>query len=267
MSASWEPASWDTAELQGVPYILGITHPTGFPLYVMLGYLWSHAIAISTVAWRMNAMSGVAIAVACVAAYGTARQFGANRAIALLATMWFAFSRNVWAHAARAEAQDLAVMCAALSIYLFVRWMREGDDRRFLAAFALCGVAMTAHPNALWILPGLVRRSGDRAAPAFAASDRRSPRALRCRARALPISTVALGIRRRKPPRSRRGACRAQAAESSGITTIPARLAASCVKSPEVKHRVGSTYSRHSIRCTSATRCGPSSLRFTNNTA
>ena len=70
VSASWEPASWDTAELQGVPYILGITHPTGFPLYVMLGYVWSHAIAISTVAWRMNAMSGIAIAVACVAAYG-----------------------------------------------------------------------------------------------------------------------------------------------------------------------------------------------------
>jgi hypothetical protein len=27
-SASHEPASWDTAELQGVPYILGISHPT-----------------------------------------------------------------------------------------------------------------------------------------------------------------------------------------------------------------------------------------------
>jgi Protein O-mannosyl-transferase TMEM260-like len=156
LSASWEPASWDTAELQGVPYILGITHPTGFPLYVMLGYVWSHAIAISTVAWRMNAMSGAAIAVACVAAYGTARQFGANRIVALLATLWFAFSRNVWAHAARAEAQDLAVMCAALSIYLFVRWMREGNDRRFLGAFALCGAGMAAHPNALWVLPGLV---------------------------------------------------------------------------------------------------------------
>ena len=47
-------------------------------------------------------------------------------------------------------------MCAALAIYLFVRWMREGNDRRFLAAFGLCGLAMAAHPNALWILPGLV---------------------------------------------------------------------------------------------------------------
>jgi Protein O-mannosyl-transferase TMEM260-like len=156
LSASWEPASWDTAELQGVPYILGIAHPTGFPLFVMTGYVWTHIIAISTVAWRMNAMSGVVIAVACAAAYGTARQFGASRAIALSATLWFAFSRNVWAHAARAEAQNLAVMCVTLAIYLFVRWLREGNDRRFLASFGLGGLAMAAHPNALWLLPALV---------------------------------------------------------------------------------------------------------------
>ena len=39
-SVSHEPGSWDTAELQGVPYILGISHPTGFPFYVLLGFAW-----------------------------------------------------------------------------------------------------------------------------------------------------------------------------------------------------------------------------------
>lgn len=101
-------------------------------------------------------MSGVAVAVAALAAYGTSREFGAPRTVALAATLWFAFSRNVWAHAARAEAQDLAVMCAALAIYYFVRWLKDGGDRRFIGGFALCGLGMAAHPNALWILPGLV---------------------------------------------------------------------------------------------------------------
>ena len=50
-SASTEPASWDTAELQGVPYILGITHPTGFPFYVLLGWAWSHAVPLGTIAF------------------------------------------------------------------------------------------------------------------------------------------------------------------------------------------------------------------------
>jgi hypothetical protein len=156
LSASSEPASWDTAELQGVPYILGISHPTGFPFYVLLGYVWSHAIAFGSIAWRMNVMSGVAIALACAAAYGVALQFGASPPAALAATLWCAFTRNVWSHASRAEAQDLAVACSAFAIYAFLRWMRGGRDRWFVAAFALAGLGMAAHPNALWILPAFV---------------------------------------------------------------------------------------------------------------
>ncbi len=155
-SASPEPASWDTAELQGVPYILGISHPTGFPFYVLLGYVWSHVFAFGSIAWRLNVLSGVAIAVACLAAYGVALEFGAGRLVALAATLWFAFTRNVWWHASRAEAQDLAVACAALAIYSFLRWMRGGRDGWFVAAFALAGLGMAAHPNALWILPAFL---------------------------------------------------------------------------------------------------------------
>lgn len=151
-----EPASWDSAELQGVPYILGITHPTGFPFYVLAGYVWSHALVLGSVAWRMNAMSGAAMAVACAAAYGVALEFGASAPVALLATLWFAFTENVWSHAIRAEAHDLAVACCAVAIYAFVRWMHGGGNRWFLAAFALSGLGMAAHPNALWILPALV---------------------------------------------------------------------------------------------------------------
>ncbi len=155
-SVSSEPASWDTAELQGVPYILGITHPTGFPFYVLLGYAWSHVIALGSVAWRMNAMSGVTMAVAAAAAYGVALELGASLPVALLATLWFAVTQNVWTHAMRAEAQDLAVACCAVAIYLMLRWMRGGAAASFATAFALCGLGMAAHPNALWILPAFV---------------------------------------------------------------------------------------------------------------
>ncbi|HLY02134.1 MAG TPA: DUF2723 domain-containing protein [Candidatus Cybelea sp.] len=155
-SASVEPGSWDTAELQGVPYILGIAHPTGFPLYTLVGYVWSHIVAVGSVAFRMNAMSGIAIAITALAAYAVAREIGAGRWVALFATLWFAFTQDVWAHAARAEAQDLAVVCEAIAIYVFLRWMRTGEARWFAGAFTLCGLAMAAHPNALWLLPGLL---------------------------------------------------------------------------------------------------------------
>ncbi|MBV9027397.1 MAG: DUF2723 domain-containing protein, partial [Candidatus Eremiobacteraeota bacterium] len=155
-SASHEPGSWDTAELQGVPFILGISHPTGFPLYVLAGYVWSHVVAVDTIAWRMNVMSGVAVGVACAAAYGIARLFGAARTIALAATLWCSVTPNIWSHASRAEAQDLAFMCAALAIYAMLRWINGASTAWCVAAFALCGMGIAAHPNALWILPALI---------------------------------------------------------------------------------------------------------------
>ncbi len=155
-SASHEPGSWDTAELQGVPYILGISHPTGFPFYVLLGYAWSHLIPLGTIAFRMNAMSAIAIAAAALAAYAVAVELGARRPIALLATLWFALAHDVWSHANRAEAQDLAVACEAFAIYAFVRWMKGGGDGWLAGAAALLGLGVAAHPNAIWLVPGFI---------------------------------------------------------------------------------------------------------------
>lgn len=155
-SASHEPASWDTAEFQGVPYILGISHPTGFPFFALLGWVWSHAVAVDTIAFRMNAFSGLCMAIAAVAAYAVALRLGASRPIALCATWAYGFTQDVWSHANRAEAQDLAVACETLAIYAFVRWLQETRPRWFALAFALYGLGMAAHPNAIWLLPGFV---------------------------------------------------------------------------------------------------------------
>ncbi|HVA32867.1 MAG TPA: DUF2723 domain-containing protein [Candidatus Baltobacteraceae bacterium] len=155
-SASHEPGSWDTAELQGVPYILGIAHPTGFPLYVLVGYVWSHLFAVDSIAFRMNVMTAVTMAAATLAAYAVAVELGAHRLVALFAALWYAFTQDVWAHANRAEAQVLAVTCGSFAIYAYIRWMKGGRDAWFAAAFALLGLGMAAHPNLLWLFPGLL---------------------------------------------------------------------------------------------------------------
>jgi 4-amino-4-deoxy-L-arabinose transferase-like glycosyltransferase len=155
-AVSHEPASWDTAELQGVPYILGITHPTGFPLYVLLGWLWSHVLPFGSIAFRTNAMSAVTMAAAVAAAYAIAVELGTRRPVALLAALWFAFTQTIFAHAIRAEAHDLALALSAFSVYAIVRWLKGGASAWFAAAFAAYGLALAAHPNAIWLLPGLV---------------------------------------------------------------------------------------------------------------
>src|SRR5213593_112847 len=56
--------SGDTAEFQRVAPTLDVAHPTGYPLYTLLGWLWSHLPLGGTPAWRMNLFSAVASALA-----------------------------------------------------------------------------------------------------------------------------------------------------------------------------------------------------------
>ena len=58
----------DQGEFQYIPAILGIPHSTGFPLYVLLGHVWS-GLPIGTLAYRMNLFSGLWGALTIAALY------------------------------------------------------------------------------------------------------------------------------------------------------------------------------------------------------
>ena len=57
--------AWDTAEAQTVPLLAGTMHPTGFPAYVVVGWLASQVLApLGEPAYRMNLLSAILAAVA-----------------------------------------------------------------------------------------------------------------------------------------------------------------------------------------------------------
>lgn len=173
-----QPQAWDTAEMQGVPYILGIAHPTGFPLYVILGWIFSHVVAIGTIAFRMNLLSAICVSVAALLLYRVSRLFGIPRACGLAAALWFCVADTVWTHAVRAEAHDLALALSAGAVFFLLRRQMQGEARDLLCGVACVGLAIATHPLAVWLLPGvalcMLLRRPDRAtllrsAAAFAA--------------------------------------------------------------------------------------------------
>ncbi len=52
------PAYRDSGELISVPYILGICHPPGYPLYTILGKIFTFA-PFGNIAFRVNLMSAL----------------------------------------------------------------------------------------------------------------------------------------------------------------------------------------------------------------
>src|SRR3954468_15486541 len=74
--------SGDTAEFQRVAPSLGVAHPTGYPLYTMLGWLWSQLPLGGTPAWRMNLFSAATAALAVGTLFLAARALGQSRLVA-----------------------------------------------------------------------------------------------------------------------------------------------------------------------------------------
>lgn len=140
--------------MHSVPYILGIAHPTGFPLYVLLGYVFSRAVPITTVAFRLNLFSALCVSGACLVLYKVATHLRTPRACALIACLWFAVAGVVWSHAVRAEVHDLALLLCSLVVFWLLKWMRDGEQRSLLSAASALGLALATHPLALWLIPG-----------------------------------------------------------------------------------------------------------------
>lgn len=150
-SMSSLPDGWDTGEMQTVPYMLGITHPTGFPLFVLTGWLFSHVVAVSTVAWRMNFFCALATLVAVLSVRTLAIGFGANRYVASLAAIVFALTGSVWAHAIHADVQALAVAFIMTSLVALQRALAERSAWWLTVSAALVGCGIAVHLTAIFL--------------------------------------------------------------------------------------------------------------------
>jgi hypothetical protein len=149
---------WDTAEMQTVPYIFGVAHPPGFPVFVILGYVFSHLFAIGNVAWRLSLMSALAMAGAAWFVFRTLESQDVHPALACLCAWAFAFGDVAWTRGTRAEVHALALFFIAAAIYGALRAntmpARSGINALYLCALSL-GLAAATHPVVIWVLPGI----------------------------------------------------------------------------------------------------------------
>ena len=149
-------AFWDTGELQTVAAILGIAHPPACPAFVLLGWLFVHALPFGEPAWRVNAMCAVAMSLCVGLLFITQRALGAPRLIAIVCTCGFAAASVPWRDATRAEVQDVSLMFRAAALLFALRWYSGGPRRDLFFAALATGLAAATHGIVLLLVPSLV---------------------------------------------------------------------------------------------------------------
>jgi hypothetical protein len=168
-TVAWVNQGEDSGDLLVASATLGIPHPTGYPLFVLLGRAAS-LLPLGNVAFRINLIAALAGAasvyfLARLILETVARDREANTrgatlgiapAVAAAAAVLYAFSRGAWSQSVLAEVYTLNAAFLGAVLLALVRFERGGDVRWLALGSFLTGLGLTNHLLLLAAAPALV---------------------------------------------------------------------------------------------------------------
>ena len=156
---------WDTGELQAVAPLMGTAHPTGYPTYVLLGWLANIVLTpFGEPALRMNLFAAISLGVAAAVTADLARALTRSAPLGVMAGLGLALTETAWAIGTHADVHALHLALVAILFRGLVAWeARVGEDGlggdsadRFLVVSAVVfGLAVGNHSLTLLLAPGI----------------------------------------------------------------------------------------------------------------
>ena len=147
------PIFFDSAMLQAEVSVLGIGHPSGYPLYMMLTHLFTY-LPFGDEAHRINLASAVYGAIAVALFYVVSLRLSGRIFAAAAGTLAFAVSATFWSQAVITEVYTLNALFIALIVLVLLVWRDTRRDRYLLLVAFVMGLSLTHHLTSGLLLPG-----------------------------------------------------------------------------------------------------------------
>ncbi len=144
----------DSGEFQTLVYTLGMTHPTGYPVFVLLGRLFT-LLPIGELAWRANLFVAILAALTLACVYLSLRLLVGWRLAALAGTFALAVNPLFWFYAVVAELYIPACAFIAAIVLLLLLWRQSENPRFLFTAGLLGGLSLGVHSTVALIAPGI----------------------------------------------------------------------------------------------------------------
>jgi len=164
---------WDCGEFIACSYILGIPHPPGTPLFIMIGRIFSLPPLFGEIAARINFLSVLTSALTVWLCYlliiklvGYWEKQNPSLWIKIgkyvggvAGSLFLAFSVTFWSNAVEAEVYGTSTLLMLLILYLGLLWMdKRGTPKgdRLLILISYLGLLSTGiHMTAFMIMPAI----------------------------------------------------------------------------------------------------------------
>src|SRR5438477_9778206 len=143
----------DSPELMMAAVTLGVAHAPGYPLFTMLGHLFS-LLPVGSIPFRVNLLSVVCDALTIGVVYFSTFRLTRSQLAAAFAALLLAVDPIFWEWSLAAEVFPLNNLLAAVLILLLVTWHEHPERSALLiAAFFVAGLALTNHQTIVLLAP------------------------------------------------------------------------------------------------------------------
>jgi hypothetical protein len=148
------PDTLDSPMLQAEVSVLGVGHPTGYPLYMMLTHLFTY-LPFGDPAYRVNLASAVYGTAAVLVIYLVGLRLCGLAVAAAAGALAFGLSGAFWGQAVISEVYTLEALLIALVVLVLLIWRETHNDRFLLLCAFLVGLSLTHHLTSVLLLPAV----------------------------------------------------------------------------------------------------------------
>lgn len=147
--------TYDTAKFQYTGYTLGVPHTSGYPLYTLISWVFTHTIAIGEVAWRQNILNLLFSMGALNFLYFTFRELKVNTIVAFFLVCIQSFSLTFWFNSFQAEVYSLHLFFISIVTFLLTKIKGSKNLNILLILLCVYGLMFSHHLTSLYLFPGL----------------------------------------------------------------------------------------------------------------
>jgi hypothetical protein len=145
---------WDSGEFLAAIHSLGIPHPPGTPLYILIANVWTKLFApVVGFAYSVNVLSAACAAAAMALLANLFVRATGDRAGACAAALCAGAMSTLWSSATETEVYSSALLFACAIIWLGNTAGDTGDRRWLVLGAYVAGLGLALHLTALLTVP------------------------------------------------------------------------------------------------------------------
>ncbi|HLE48571.1 MAG TPA: DUF2723 domain-containing protein [Patescibacteria group bacterium] len=146
----------DSGDLISAIITRGVPHPSGYPLYTILGIIFSNIPFDIPIAWKIGLLSSILSSLSAVIAFLIIKLLCKNSFLSFLSTLILATSYPVWLFAEVAEVFALHIFLLLLVILSEIKFLETKKKKYIYLIALLFGLALSNNLTSILLAPSIL---------------------------------------------------------------------------------------------------------------